>query len=138
MTCAEVELCGISDSYKSELPDGRFLGRANVARKIKTWSLPQMASGKEAGLDALAYAFSWTATRLREMAFLGRRTGKGWEEDDRARARRWTDLGAKFLRPNPLLCKAAGEDEEFRECQRSVSRGQVTDWKDLRIMGKLG
>ena len=136
IACAEVELCGICDSFKGDLPDGRYLGRANGARKVQTWSLPQRAAGKDGALDAVAYAFSWAATRMREMALLGRKAGRGWEDDDRARAKQWAALHDKFLWPNPLLRKAAEEVGEFWECLQFAARGEVTDWEEFEAWAK--
>ena len=47
VACAEVELCGLCDTFDGELPDRRFMGRANGARTAEVWSLPHRAAGKE-------------------------------------------------------------------------------------------
>ena len=100
-------------------------------RRVQTWSLPQRAAGKDGGLDVTTYAFAWAATRLREMAHLGRRAGRGWEDGDRARAKQWAALQKKFMKPNPLLRKAMEEDQELRGCLSFAARGKVTDWKEF-------
>ena len=82
-------------------------------------------------MDAATYAFAWEAARLREMAYLGRRAGRGWEDGDRARARQWVAIQVKFLRPTPLLRKAMEEDKELRDCLSFAARGKVTDWKEF-------
>ena len=67
----------------------------------------------------MSYGFSWAATRLRELAYLGRRAGKGWEEDDRSRTRQWHNLRDKFQNP-AFLGEAMEQDGRFRDCLRFV------------------
>ena len=129
VACAEVELCGLCDTFKSGAPDSRFMGRANGARVVKTWSLPPRSAGKEGGMDIETYAYSWTATRLRELAHLGRKAGKGWEWDDEARARQWAGLKAKFIWPSPFLRQATATDNLLRECVNFAAQGTVSDWR---------
>ena len=67
-------------------------------------------------LDITTYGYAWTATRAREMIWLGKgasAAGRHWPEAARTQ---WHGLMGRFRKPSKLLQPIMAEDGTFREC----------------------
>ena len=116
MNCVEIELCGLCDAYRGGSPDARYMGRAEGARVVLDRGLPQRAAAEKGKLDITTYGYAWTATRARELTWLGKsalREGSQWAAASR---RQWVGLIRRFQRPGKLLRSIMAEDAKFAQC----------------------
>ena len=116
MNCVEIELCGLCDAFKGGQPDGRYMGRAEGARVVLERALPPRAAAEKGKLDITTYGYAWTATRARELIWLGKaaiKAGIHWPE---AARKQWLGLIGRFHRPGRLLRSIMAEDERFMQC----------------------
>ena len=66
----ESELCGVTDRYTVDGPNGKWCGRGDEARFVKTPVLPARAMGEWGRLDMESYRFLWASRRIEEVAVL--------------------------------------------------------------------
>ena len=116
MNCVEIELCGVCDAFKGGQADGRYRGRAEGARVVLQRTLPPRAAAEKGRLDITTYGYAWTATRVRELIWLGKaalEAGTNWPEASRLQ---WRGLIGRFQRPGNLLRAIMSEDQRFKQC----------------------
>ena len=142
MHCVEIELCGLCDAYRGGSPDARYMGRAEGARVVLERCLRQRAAAEKGKLDITTYGYAWSATRARELIWLGisaLKAGSQWAE---AARRQWTGLIGRFQRPGKLLRSIMAEDNKFMQCIRLLGAQSCVStsrrWKDGRHGWRAG
>ena len=141
----EAELCGVTDRYRGEGPDGKWCGRGDGVRYVKAPLLPARAMGEWGRLDMEGYRVLWALNRIEELASLARiaesRVKEGGHERvakegvfSRGQQRQWDRIIRKCTALQSPIGTITREQEKWKAWVRQIRAVAHRPWEAMDLL----